>query len=204
MGLSRLTVSVVTVCLLCLNACTTLPHLKGSVVSPSRDALQSFAFDGRFSLRYAEKNYAGRLSWQHNEHSGGQARDALLIASPLGQGIAELSSDSMGARLRASDGKSYFAADAETLIQQVLGYPLPLARLADWLGAQKVGAEVGATDAFGRPLRLLQNGWCIDYVYNNEDPQAPPARLTITYENTLELRLRIDTWYDPNAVDDKP
>lgn len=180
--------------LLWLNACASLAPPAGGGVLPQRDALRDFSLEARFSLRYEDKSYAGRLSWRHaGEH------DELLLSSPLGQGMAEIFGDPGRVRLQAGDGKSYVADDAETLTQQVLGYPLPLGNLAGWVrgrpgSAKSKGVEVAAPDAFGRPLRLHEDGWRIDYEYDGDDAQALPARLFIERQGVLELRLRIDEW----------
>jgi outer membrane lipoprotein LolB len=182
-----------------LGACASLlpPAERGWM--PKRDQVQSFALEGRFSLRHADKNTAGNLSWRHVG-----ARDDLLLASPFGQGVAEIVSDGAGVRLTTSDGKSYLAADAETLTQQVLGYPLPLKNLLGWVRGDAAGGELEARDVFARPLRLRHGDWRIDYEYDNDDPQAMPGRLFVQRERVLELRLRIDEWRNLSEEDGRP
>jgi outer membrane lipoprotein LolB len=193
----------------CLSACSGLtPHADGKS-APGRDALRSFALDGRFALRHEDKSYSGRLSWRHAEAKEGSDRnedsdnsDEILLASPLGQGLAEIVSNAGGARLTTSDGRSYAGENAEVLTQRVLGYPLPLGKLADWVrGRRHRGAAGGPVasleaDAIARPLRLREDGWRIDYEYDSDDPQALPGRLFIerTGEGGFDLRLRIDEW----------
>jgi outer membrane lipoprotein LolB len=53
-------------------------------------------------------------------------RDELVLSSPLGQALAEIVSDAGGAFLTAGDGRSQSAANVDSLLQTVLGYPLPL------------------------------------------------------------------------------
>jgi len=176
-----------------LSACTSLPPTARDLAPLQRDSLQSFFLEGRFSLHHEDKSYAGRLSWRHVGDD-----DELLLASPLGQGMAEILSNSAGARLTTSDGKTYAAADAETLTQEILGYPLPLTKLAAWVLARRPGetGEFDAPDALGRPLGLRQGEWRITYEYDNDARQALPARLFVKRGDTLELRLRIDEWGD--------
>lgn len=178
---------------LCLGACASLLPPEESGALPQRDQLFSFTLEGRFSLRHEEKSYAGRLSWRHVGDT-----DELLLASPFGQGMAEIVSNAGGVRLNTSDGKSYAADDAETLTQQVLGYPLPLSQLLDWVRGRAPDGEFDPPDAFGRPLRLRQNDWRIAYEYDSDDPQALPGRLFVQREGVLELRLRIDEWRSLN------
>lgn len=174
---------------LCLGACASLLPSAGVPSAAQRNALQDFSLEARFSLRHEEKNHTGRLSWRH-----AGSRDDLLLASPFGQGLAEIASDASGVRLTTSDGKSYAALDAGTLTQEVLGFPLPLEKLLDWVRGRNSGGASDEQDAFGRPLRVRQDGWHVDYEYDSDDPQALPGRLFIEREGVLELRLRIDEW----------
>ena len=130
----------------------------------------------------------------------------VLLASPFGQGLAEIATDASGARLTASDGKVYAAADSVALTTQVLGYPLPIDRLVDWLRARETGAGAVERDALGRPVRLREGGWEIAYDYPERgtdpliDAAAAPQRLIATGiagtagDAPVELRLRIDRW----------
>lgn len=174
---------------LCLGACASLLPSAGAPSATQRNALQDFSLEARFSLRHEEKNHSGRLSWRH-----AGSKDDLLLSSPFGQGLAEIASDASGVRLTASDGKSYAALDAGTLTQEVLGFPLPLEKLLDWVRGRSPGGASDEQDAFGRPLRVRQDGWRVDYEYDSDDPQALPGRLFIEREGVLELRLRIDEW----------
>lgn len=167
--------------------CAVQPAVPGGGTTVARDRLDAFAIEGRFSLRHEDKNYSGRLSWRHQG-----INDEVLLASPFGQGIAQITTGDDGARLVTNEGKTYTAATSEQLTRQVLGYPLPLARLADWVrGRATVAFE---TDARGRPLRLRDEAWRIDYEYDGDDVQALPSRLVAQRADGVELRLRIDEW----------
>ena len=172
-----------------VTACAVAPP-SPSIDVPARSTLSAFSLEGRFSLRNDDRNYAGRLSWRH---AGGG--DQVLLSSPLGQGLAEIVSDANGARLTTSDGKVYAAVDAETLTRDVLGYPLPLAQLTDWVRGRLRDADDSTVDAFGRPLSQTAALWRIEYGYENDDPAAPPNRIFAErVGGGLELRLRIDEW----------
>lgn len=175
--------------LLGLSACTTVPPPAASALPVARDKLQAFSLIGRFSLRQEGQSYTGRLDWRHADDS-----DELLLSSPLGQGMAEIRSNAAGARLTDSDGKVRYATSAEALLRSVLGYPLPLDKLADWVrGRNPAGGQI-TLDPFRRPARLQYEDWRIAYEYDSDDPQALPGRLFVERETVLELRLRIDEW----------
>ena len=171
---------------LLLSACASLSETPPD--APPREALDNFALDGRFSLYQADKSYAGRLHWKQTP-----AGAEILLSSPFGQGIAEIVSGPHGARLTAADGKTYAAPDAETLTRQVLGYSLPLERLADWVRARPGEGEVRRDD-FGRPQNLRLREWAIDYEYADRDPRSPPRRIDARRGGDFELRLFVDAW----------
>ena len=156
---------------------------------PARTTLDAFSLEGRFSLRHENRNYSGRLSWRHRGEL-----NTVLLSSPFGQGVAEISTDERGASLTTSDGKQETAVDAETLTQRVLGYPLPLTALTDWIRGRDDAPGITERDAQGRPLRLAHEGWRLEYGYDSEDVQAPPNRIFAERTGGLELRLKIDEW----------
>lgn len=175
--------------LLALSACGSLQTPADSPPPARRDSLRNFSLAGRFSLHHEDHSYIGQISWRHDDGS-----DELLLSSPLGQALAEIVSEPGGARLTGSDGRVRQAASAEELLQSVVGYPLPLHKLNDWVRGGSAGSEQLTADALGRPLRLRDQGWRIAYEYDDDDPQALPGRLFIELESVLELRLRIDEW----------
>jgi outer membrane lipoprotein LolB len=171
---------------LSLAGCAALPQSPGNPAAARRDAIDDFSLEARFSLRHEDQNYSGRLTWRH---SGGD--DELLLASPFGQGLAQLVSGRHSAQLTMSDGQVYTAEDGAALTRQVLGYPLPVAQLADWVRGRGAAIE---SDPRGRPLRLRQDGWNIVYDYDSDDAQASPSRIVAQRDDGAELRLRIDEW----------
>lgn len=171
-----------------LSACATPPP-RYAVAAVARESLQSFQVEGRFSLRHENNSYSGKLSWQH-----GPEGDDIFLMNPFGQGAAEIQRRPGAARLQTADQKEYRAPDADQLVLEVLGYPLPVSGMAEWL-LGRAAAGAGERDAQGRLLRLQDQGWHIDYDYgDNPAPQALPLRLTARRGETLELKLRIDDW----------
>lgn len=175
-----------------LVACASAPRLQEGL--PGRQDLRDFAVEARFALkieRHGEvvQHGSGRLSWNH-KNSG----DAVFLANPLGTGLAEIDIGPQGARLRDARGELHQHADADVLMQQVTGYALPVSRLAFWLlGRPGVAGEL-QSDAQGRPQRLREGGWQIDYVYADAAAESLPVRLEINRAGEVQLILRIEEW----------
>src|SRR5262245_57142678 len=101
-------------------ACATAP-----TVPP---APGGFAFVGRFAVRHGEEAATGRVTWRHSD-----ATDDLILSTPLGQGVAEITRRDGTYTLVTSQAQRHTASDPDQLTEQVLGWTLPLAGLADCL-----------------------------------------------------------------------
>lgn len=151
--------------------------------------LESFAANGRISLRQGERSDHLQFDWQH-----APGRDVVLFSSPLGQGLAELGRDSAGAWLVTPGEPERRASDLRALAQSLFGAPLPLDVLADWLrGAQP--ALSGNVDGWHievsetTPSGALSAG-------NSAVPSGQrrlPRRLEVRRDD-IELRIVIDGW----------
>lgn len=146
-----------------------------------------FELAGRFAARYRDEAASGLIAWRHHA-----LRDEVLLSSPFGQGVAQITREREAVTLIASDSRRYAAADAEQLTEEVLGFRLPLRGLADWVRARPSGeAQSEAQRApDGRLQVLRQDGWRIEYLeYDGEQPKV----LKLNYPG-LELRLAIREW----------
>ncbi len=169
-----------------LAACVQLSSIEG-LPRPPRAAIEAYSLTGRIAVHQGEQRYSAGIAWQHDA-----LRDEILLSSPLGQGIAELTRDAGGARLTMSDRKEYSASDWEGLSARMFGFPLPLSLLPRWVVAD---APEGATlDASGRPKHFVAAGWTVDYPdYENEAESALPQWVELKRDD-IELKLKIDEW----------
>lgn len=168
-------------------AATLLAAACAELTARAPDARVEFEFTARFAARYRDEAASGQLAWRHD-----RAADEVLISSPFGQGMARVTRRGDQVTLVTADDRRYAANDAETLTEQVLGFRLPLAGLADWVRARPAaGAPAQSTYAQdGRLAALEQHGWRIEY---QEYAAGRPARMRLHYPG-LELRLAISEW----------
>ncbi len=145
-----------------------------------------FDVSGRLAVRYGNEAFSGNLAWRH---AGGS--DELLITSSLGAGIARLVREGEHIILTTAEPKEYRGTDAEALTEEVLGFRVPVAGLADWVrGRAGDGASLVQRSTDGRLASLEQDGWRVEYLeYQGE----LPSRLRLTYPG-IELRLAISQW----------
>ncbi len=155
----------------------------------------AFRLDGRVSVKAGEESFSGGLSWRLDA-----ADQELLLRTPLGQGVAELRSGPSGMELRNSEGRMYYAADADALVVQALGMELPLRGLAWWVVAlpRPESTFRAIPDSDGHLGELWQDGWQILFGrYEVFKGQALPGKLIARRGDALEVRLVIDTWELP-------
>ena len=145
-----------------------------------------FDLSGRIAVRYGNEAFSGNLAWRH----AGSA-DELLITSSLGAGVARLVRDGEDIVLTTAEPREYRGSDAEALTEQVLGFRVPVAGLADWVRGRpgRNASNVQHGDD-GRLRSLEQDGWRVDYL---EYQDRLPSRMRLTYPG-IELRLAISQW----------
>ncbi|MGY8527073.1 lipoprotein insertase outer membrane protein LolB [Paracidovorax citrulli] len=156
-----------TTSLLCLTAPLWLAACAS--VTPSRDfeetaGARATEYSGRFAANYVrygrEEGVQGSFQWRE------QGRNVRLdLISPLGQTLAVVTATPSGATLDLPNEAPRNAPEVDALLEQSLGFALPVAGLRDWLHARPApGRPAAATrDAQGRLATLAQDGWTVQY-----------------------------------------
>jgi outer membrane lipoprotein LolB len=161
-------------------------------------ASPDFGLIGRVSVKGGKESFSGGVQWRHNGRG-----DEILLLSPLGQTLAQIQHTPDGVYLTTSEHKRYYAADAESLTEQALGWRLPLMGLQYWvqgLNSPATGSSIDL-DMDGSVVAIRQDGWEIDY--SGDAPAAPTLtskavtmypRLLVLRRNGLQIKLIIDNW----------
>lgn len=173
-----------------LAGCAVTPATPPSDGATARPASpESFHMSGRVSVRNQEQTFSGGITW-HRRHS----EEVVRLSTPLGQGVVEVRMGSAGAELIDAEGQGYAAADAEALLQAILGWTLPLHGLGHWIAGRPDPAQpfTGQADDLGRWLNLTQAGWRIDFARYGDG--VLPGRVLARRGETLEIRLVVDAW----------
>ena len=150
-----------------LTACATSPR------SPA-----DRAYSGRFAVTTAlgeqRESVSGRFSL---EVRGPQ--QIIEVASPLGTTVARIEIEPGGARATGARMQEVRGADADALTEQLLGWPLPVSGLADWIEGRPVPQRSARIERDGDRIVLIeQDGWVIrlsEYL----EGTARPRRLVL-------------------------
>lgn len=176
-----------------LSGCALLPPAPAPAVRPAHPESASFALNGRIAVKYNSTRHSAGLRWTHTAQS-----DEILLLAPLGQTAARVYRDAQNATLDDGD-KHYQASDAETLMQQALGWYLPLGGLHHWvLGLMETGSPAQIErNVYGQIAVLRQDGWEVHYQrYPDNRPDSLPTRLQLRHEG-LQVQLLVDEWELP-------
>ena len=152
-------------------------------------------WDGRFAVKVT-----GLTEGRNQGGSGGftLTQDALIdvleIRNPMGGSIAKITIKP-GEAMLERDGQVITAVDADTLIQNALGLPLPARGLSDWLrGQTRPGSNASVErNAKGQVSKITQDGWTLNYYWGNA---LNLEKLTMTRSSnigSIDIRLVFDT-----------
>ena len=145
-------------------ACTTLPPPSGGINYTGRFAL---AVDGANRHETASGRFALTVD---------ESDVTLDLSTPLGTTVARVQSGPAGARLTvpSSGGlRTEQGPDADALSLQVLGWPLPVSGIGDWIEGRPVpGRPYRLGPGEGGAEQLEQDGWTIHF-----DPRGPDGRI---------------------------
>lgn len=189
---------------LLFSGCQTLPvqtrpdaAVTTILIEPAADARKLLAADfnilGRIAIQDDNQSFSGSFRWQHLA-----MHDEILLFTPLGQAVAEITQDQEEVRLITSKLEAFYASDVESLTEEILGWRLPLYGLQYWIQGAHSPFTAAEKDLDGKNqiVAIRQDGWYIHYQsFTPAQPDATPLPrvLNLIYEK-LKIRLVIDDW----------
>lgn len=154
---------------------------------------QNWKLHARVSVRDAKNGFSAGLDWyQKGDES------VLELFDPLGRKTAVLKRSSRGAEITTSKGDRAEAADAEALMQRLLGWSAPVTSLRYWvlgIGDPTVKPAAESTlDAAGRASELRQLGWTIKYPEYDDTRTPALPHLILASGQRLQIKLLTKEW----------
>jgi len=184
---------------LTLNACTSVSVKDTDFVTKEIDedrALQLNATGvwglvGKISVDDGDDGGSGRLQW-----SVEPGHSELDFHGAMGRGAWHLQIGQDGVLLKMADGTQQAADDVNDLIQDRMGWPIPLDALQWWVRGL-VAPGVVENETYGSEgllTSLRQFGWDVDFKrYASVDGVELPVRLNATNDN-YRVKLAISRW----------
>ena len=139
----------------------------------------------------------GSFTWSQRAES-----TVVSLLSPLGQTLAVITISPQRAAIEQAGQPTRTAVEPDALAADVLGWPLPIAGLRDWLQGFSTNAQGqrNAVVANDTTAFRTNDGWTLQYaVWDNDDPIHPhPKRIDLQRQTAtageVAIRLVIDKW----------
>lgn len=167
-----------------------------SNTASTRQYQQQIQISGKISIQYQQadkpQSLPGGFEWEQDAQG-----IRINLLSPVGQTMARITQTVQGATLE-QDGKApRTASDLDQLLQDTLGWSLPVAGLRDWLQ--------GFVAADGKPLVAVKaedqtvntQGWKLRYVSWHEQPSFPKRIDLQRYTEQagdVSIRIVVNEW----------
>lgn len=156
-------------------------------------ALTDWQFRGHGVFKMPEHKFSANVFWQENADVY-----KVMLFGPFGLGAVSLDGGPDGVKLKDSHGKIYHASNPEALMQQQLGWSLPVSSLYYWVRGFPAPGTISDVnyDVYHRISHLEQQGWHIDYfAYQRiQDLELPKDMTFIQGRYSVHLTIEGDSW----------
>lgn len=141
--------------------------------------LQDWSLQGRFGLQWDDGQVQGRLQWRQTG-----ADFELQLSGPFGLNPVHVTGNLQTGQATLDDGEETLQGEFRTIMQERLGFALPLAELVNLVrGIPVSDASEVMLDGKARALRILQEGWEINYRdYSCCEEPTLPGRVRFAQE----------------------
>lgn len=160
--------------------------------------LNEWGFDGRASVNDQHSSASLNLRWRQSA-----GHYDIRLMSFLGQQQARLQGSGDGSVILSQPGKPTLqATSATSLMQQELGWSLPLDGLNFWLRGIPMPGKAAdwRLDENGRLVWLEQDGWRIEFTAYMLVEGLQLVRKIRLYHDSVRIRLVMDHWQISRAV----
>lgn len=156
------------------------------------EAVRAWSLQGRAAIQTEREGVTATVRWEQ------RGQDYVMrFIGPFAQGSFELAGGAEGVVLRTPEGGALRARDPEALLEQALGWSLPVAGLNYWIrGIPDPAREASQLrlDEFGRMTDVEQDGWRISVLrYTRLDGLDLPEKLFLE-SRRLKLRIAVQAW----------
>ena len=153
--------------------------------------LDGWQISGKVGIRAPKDSGSGTLFWLQR-----QDYYDIRLSGPLGRGAARLTGRPGQVALEVANQGRYEAPDPETLLQDQLGWKLPVSHLVWWVrGLPAPDSKSRLTlDGDSRLANLDQDGWQVEYLsYSEQNGFWLPERIKL-HGRDLDGTLVIKDW----------
>lgn len=153
-------------------------------------------FQGRVAVSKGKNGGSGRIDWDQQA-----SQYQIQLSAPVTRQSWTLQGDAVqgNGRLEGLGGGPREGDDARQLLLEATGWDIPVNELPDWtrgLVLRGSGDSAVERDADGRPRRMQQAGWVVQYLewYPAQDGAPALPRRIEASRGDAKVRLLVDQW----------
>ncbi len=166
------------------------------------NAYQRWDLHARAAITLEGQGYNIGIRWQREPD-----RATMLLEAPFGQGVFRIQTDAGESyRLQLPDGQVFRNRTPEALLEDVIGWSLPISGLEYWVRGlpRPDSVYTQRLDGAGRSRTIDQDRWSIAYLdyFDRAADAGLPRRIDLSTDD-VRLKLVIERW-QPAATDDNP
>lgn len=155
------------------------------------EALNNWSAKGRFAVTQGQKGGNASFLWQQSD-----PLYQVKLHGPFGAGALMITGSPRHVYARDAKGKKYQADSPEQLMQQIVGWHVPLSGLRYWIRGipiPNVPITSMQLNSDGCLQQLAQDGWSIQYIEYTFDKIALPKMIQL-HNPKLKIKLVITAW----------
>jgi len=182
-----------------LSGCAVTPRVPSTSNAATEVTAQtSRAYHGRFSVQYNDQNGQSRNAYGNFDWKETGDTVTLQLRNPLGQTLAIVTSSPSSAMLELPNRAPQTADNVSLLMQNTMGFALPVEGLRYWLQpspapTSRARTTMDSSSGSGRLKEIKQDGWTVDYVAYADAPATGVKRVNLTRtEPPLDIKLVLD------------
>ncbi len=171
------------------------PSLANATTSVTEQT--SRAYHGRVAVQYVDQNGQQRNAYGNFDWQEAGDTVTLQLRNPLGQTLAIVTSSPAAASLELPNRQPLTADNVSTLMQNSLGFALPVEGLRYWLQPSAAPTSRAKTEQDPQDpshlKEIVQDGWTIDYLAYADAPATGLKRVNLSREQPpLDIKLVLD------------
>lgn len=155
--------------------------------------IQCWTLRGALSISSAQGSQIAHYTWSQKN----QSQWRIKLASSLNVYQVQLQRQGNHYTLISDPQHSLHASSPEALMQQTLGYSLPVAPLGYWIrGLAAPGNHQAQWDEYGHLKQLKQQGWTVSFLnYAHQGKVDLPHLIQLQHQKQqIRLKLVIKQW----------
>jgi len=198
---NRLTLLIIVLMSFMISSCATssdidvsqdIPAFNQQQIQLELTNISDWKISGVIGIKYNGKADSANYIWQQNGDNF-----YIKIYGPLGVGAVEISGDKNSVELTDSDGKKTKSANVDNLLNQKLGWSVPVSGLIYWVKgiAQPNENKYTKYDQKNLLESLEQDGWDIDYKdYKLINGKYPLPSKVFMSRDGVTIKVIIKSW----------